>query len=162
MVSEPAEEQQEYQLDRMKLTDVSQISVIEKASFSDPWPEYVFSQALRSPLCRALVVRYAGAVAGYLISYVRGSDLHIANVAVSPEHRRQGVAKALLVAALNDRKSGCTHTFLDVRESNAGAIQLYRNLGFVEVGRRPRYYRYPVEDALVMRRPMASADTPLV
>lgn len=161
MVSQPAEERQEYELDRMKLGDVGQISVIEKASFSDPWPEYVFSQALRSPLCRALVVRYGGSVAGYLISYVRGSDLHIANVAVSPDHRRQGIAKTMLVAALNDRKSGCSHAFLDVRESNEGAIELYRGLGFREVGRRPRYYRYPVEDALVMRRPMASQDAPL-
>ena len=156
MVSIPIEDQ--YELDRMTPGDVRQISLIERASFSDPWPEYVFSQALRSPLCRALVVRSAQAVAGYLVGYVRGTDLHIANVAVSPDYRRQGIARSLLVAALNDIASGCTHAFLDVRESNDAAIRLYRSLGFREVGRRPGYYRCPVEDALVMRRPMALED----
>ncbi len=156
MVSQPAPEQQDFELDRMTYADVAQISAIEKVAFSDPWPDYVFTQALRSSLCRALVVRYGESIAGYLVSYVRGRDLHIANVAVNPEYRRQGVAKIMLVAALADRKSGCSHAFLDVRESNDAAICLYRSLGFKEVGRRLRYYRYPVEDALVMRRSMIS------
>ncbi len=161
MVSQPAPEQQDFELDRMTSADVGQISVIEKASFSDPWPDYVFTQALRSSLCRALVVRDGESIAGYLVSYVRGKDLHIANVAVNPEYRRQGVAKLMLAAALADHKSGCSHAFLDVRESNDAAIALYRSLGFKDVGRRASYYRYPIEDALVMRRPMASEDPTL-
>ncbi len=140
-----------HSLRRMLYSDLSEVLAIENVCFSDPWPEFAFLQALASSSCYLRIVRKNGRVIGYLIGYMTGPEIHIANVAVSPRFRRQGVAKQLLFDVLGNTDIGCTYAILDVRESNDPAIRLYRSLGFRMIGRRPRYYRHPVEDALVMR-----------
>ena len=75
------------------------------------------------------------------------------NVAVHPDYRRQGIARMLvteLVAAL--AKKGVSSLALEVRASNVPAISLYEQLGFIQVGRRPNYYRNPKEDAYILRK----------
>lgn len=139
-----------HSLSRMLYSDLSQVLAIEKVCFSDPWPEFAFLQALASSSCYTRVARKDGQVSGYLIGYVTGSEIHIANVAVSPQFRRQGVATQLLSDVLQNSGLGCTRAILDVRETNEPAINLYQRLGFRMIGRRPHYYRHPVEDALVM------------
>ncbi len=80
-------------------------------------------------------------------------EAEILNLAVEPRSRRQGVARALLGAALEvSRAAGATLVFLEVRESNAGAIGFYQLQGFQASGRRRRYYHDPPEDALVLSR----------
>ena len=75
------------------------------------------------------------------------------NIAVHPDHRRQGIAAALLQRLLEDLARMGSHSLtLEVRKSNAPAISLYEKLGFVQIGCRPRYYRNPKEDALIMRK----------
>ncbi|HXK60336.1 MAG TPA: ribosomal protein S18-alanine N-acetyltransferase [Acidobacteriota bacterium] len=139
-------------LDEMTFADLPEVLAIERASFSDPWPESAFMQGLSCTTCYSRVSRTDGHISGYLIAYLNGPELHIANIAVSPAFRRQGVAKKLLGDALHNSNLGCTRAVLDVRESNYSAINLYLGLGFTLAGRRPRYYRRPVEDALVMRK----------
>jgi ribosomal-protein-alanine N-acetyltransferase len=74
-------------------------------------------------------------------------------VAVSPTARRRGIGGQLLDAAIAvAEQHNADALYLDVRESNAVARALYRSRGFVEVGRRRRYYRRPAEDAIVLRR----------
>ncbi len=141
----------EHSFRRMLYSDLPEVLAIENACFSDPWPEFAFLQGLASSSCYSRVARKNGRVIGYLIGYVTGSEIHIANVAVSPRFRRRGIAKQLLLDVLGNTGLGCTHAILDVRESNQPAIKLYQGLGFRTIGRRPRYYRHPVEDALVMR-----------
>jgi ribosomal-protein-alanine N-acetyltransferase len=75
-------------------------------------------------------------------------EAEILNVAVHPDWRRRGVARALL-SALLDKLQG--EVFLEVRASNLTAIHLYQTLGFLPVGRRESYYSYPREDAIVLR-----------
>ena len=75
------------------------------------------------------------------------------NIAVHPDFRRRGVAQSLvegLVAGLKAKNVRCLT--LEVRASNDPAIALYHKLGFVQVGRRPNYYRNPKEDALILRK----------
>lgn len=75
------------------------------------------------------------------------------NLAVAPAYRRTGIAQSLvhgLLDALADRK--VSSLTLEVRASNADAIALYDKLGFSQVGRRPRYYEKPREDALILRK----------
>jgi ribosomal-protein-alanine N-acetyltransferase len=75
------------------------------------------------------------------------------NVAVHPDHRRKGFAEALidaLSAGLRERGNVCLT--LEVRASNDPAKALYEKLGFIQVGRRPNYYRNPKEDALILRK----------
>jgi [ribosomal protein S18]-alanine N-acetyltransferase len=122
--------------------DVRRLEEIERASFADPsWDGAGF---LRYP---CMVAEIGGSVAGFLVARNIPPEHEILNVAVAPEYRRQGVATTLLRLQL--QKEG-TH-FLEVRESNVAAQKLYRKLGFVEVGRRPKYYQLPTETAIVMR-----------
>jgi len=142
----------------MHASDLSQVLAIERSSFSDPWPEFAFLQALTSSNCYARVARSGDLVVGYLIGYVNGPEMHIANVAVKLEARGQGIGRRLMIDLLTSREFRCKYALLDVRESNAVAIALYESLGFAAVGRRVGYYRRPVEDAIVMRRPMPGTE----
>ena len=90
-----------------------------------------------------------GKLAGFMVARKVGpGEFEILNLAVEPAARRTGVARALLHDALS-RSSGTW--FLEVRTSNAAAIQLYESIGFRPVGGRANYYLEPAEDAIVMR-----------
>lgn len=152
--------------------DIPAIVRIERASFSDPWPalsflemvgreEVVFLVAEREWAGEAGEAGEAGdkarvgaarEVVGYAIVYLAAMDGDLANIAVAGEVRGQGVGRHLLRAAREAaRARGVRVLFLEVRESNAGARRMYDGEGFVEVGRRSRYYVRPVEDALILR-----------
>ena len=78
---------------------------------------------------------------------------YISNVAVSPDHRRQGIASTLIEALLRRAEElQLSFVTLEVRESNAPAIALYGRFGFTPVGRRKGYYDAPKEDAILMTR----------
>jgi ribosomal-protein-alanine N-acetyltransferase len=80
-------------------------------------------------------------------------ESEIANLAVTDDARRAGVGARLLDHALEAaQQRGCRVVFLEVRESNAAARGLYASRGFEVAGRRSKYYRKPIEDALVLRR----------
>ncbi len=85
-------------------------------------------------------------IAGFL-TYRETGDGEILNLAVDPDHRRQGVA-GMLVRKLLQRIAG--PLFLEVRAGNRPALSLYKKLGFTETGQRRSYYRNPVEDAVIM------------
>jgi ribosomal protein S18 acetylase RimI-like enzyme len=90
-----------------------------------------------------------GQIAGFVVSRTVGDlEREILNVAVRPDLRRLRIATELLRAEMT-RWPG-TH-FLEVRESNTGARQLYERLGFEVVGSRPGYYENPPEAGIVMR-----------
>ena len=78
-------------------------------------------------------------------------EVEIRNMAVDPEHRHQGVGRALLETA-RDRllQAGAKRVFLEVRASNKPALSLYCSIGFAIHSRRADYYRDPQEDALVL------------
>ena len=88
-------------------------------------------------------------VAGFLVTrLVAPGEFEVLNIAVGPEFRRRGIAKALMQSALSD--SPGTY-FLEVRESNHPARELYASLGFKQAGMRRNYYSNPTEAAIVMR-----------
>ena len=90
-----------------------------------------------------------GQIVGFLVSREVGPAEHeILNIAVHPEYRRLGIAANLIKDEL--RRHPGDH-FLEVRESNAPARNLYTHLGFREVGVRPGYYENPLEPGIVMR-----------
>lgn len=141
--------------------DLEAIHAIERASFGDPWSRAAFAQALRAPeVTMAVAAPVSGpapalpsALLGFVALRTMADEGEILNVAVAPAARRSGVGRALVRHALaSAAAAGAFSVFLEVRPSNAAALTLYRSFGFVEVGRRHRYYRAPVEDALVLRR----------
>ena len=98
---------------------------------------------------RCTVAEEGGNVLGFLVSRPTAADENeILNLAVDPAARRRGVARRLLQTALAREKS---RWFLEVRESNRAAIELYLTMGFVQYGRRATYYHNPPEPGIVMK-----------
>jgi len=88
-------------------------------------------------------------IAGFLASRtVALLEVELLNLAVGADFRRKGIARAL-VSDLLSRNSG--DIFLEVRASNQAALNLYKSMGFQEVGSRPAYYQNPLEAAIVMK-----------
>ena len=91
-------------------------------------------------------------VGGYAIGLSAGDEGEILNLGVAPAHRGKGVGRVLIGGMLATlRARGVRTVYLEVRDSNAVARRLYESLGFREVARRARYYRRPVEDAVILR-----------
>ena len=140
-------------LTEMKPEHVAQVAALEKICFSDPWSERSVASELENKLAYWLVALEGETVAGYIGSQTVMEETDMMNVAVHPDFRRKGIAEALvdgLVAALKEKGSRCLT--LEVRASNEPAIRLYEKLGFAQIGRRPKYYRNPREDALILRK----------
>jgi ribosomal-protein-alanine N-acetyltransferase len=95
-------------------------------------------------------------LSGYIAARINADELHVNNIGVWPESRRQGVGGALLGAALDAAtRRGAFGAVLEVRASNLPAQIMYERFGFAVVGLRRNYYREPVEDAKIMTRRLA-------
>ena len=140
-------------------TDIPEVVEIERASFADPWSADSFLTSLRPERMHFLVAEESAGdalVIGYVIALMIGEEAEIADLAVTPHARRRGVGPMLLDRVASDlTSSGVRTLFLEVRESNVSAQRLYASRSFKPVGRRPRYYQSPVEDALILRRDLA-------
>lgn len=133
--------------------DVLSVGLIERESFSDPWGPREFTTALQSrQTIFSVATSGSGIVIGYVIAVVVMDEAEILNLAVHSAHRSAGIGGKLIDSAIAEAaKDGAVAIYLEVRESNHGARRLYESRGFEEVSRRKRYYRHPVEDALVLR-----------
>jgi len=133
-------------------THIAGIRAVEEACFSRPWSEASIRTELengRSALFAALDGEAVVGWAGLEALFGEGS---VTNIAVLPACRRQGVGRALTAALIAEaRRLALDRLLLEVRASNAPAIALYASLGFETIGRRPRFYDFPREDALLMR-----------
>lgn len=140
-------------LEQMTDAHVAQIAELEKLCFSDPWSEHSVASELNNRLSLWLVALDGDTVAGYVGSQSVLDEADMMNIAVHPDYRRQGIARDL-VLALSDalKEKGIRGLMLEVRASNAPAIALYEQLGFIQVGLRPNYYRNPKENALILKK----------
>jgi ribosomal-protein-alanine N-acetyltransferase len=81
------------------------------------------------------------AIQGFTLSRIAAGEAELLLVAVGPSLRRRGIGRLLVDQVVEDaRHRGAMTMFLEVRENNAAARQLYHALGFVDVGRRANYY----------------------
>jgi [ribosomal protein S18]-alanine N-acetyltransferase len=157
----------EFQLRRATVDDLDQIMHLETSIFvNDAWSRESMRRELGSRHCYylagsteddpATIVGYAGLLAP------RGSkDADIQTIGVSPAMRRMGLGRALVLALLAEAtERRAQDVFLEVRADNPGAQTLYRDLGFEQIGVRPRYYQPDDVDALVMRFGVMHADHP--
>ncbi|HUR92500.1 MAG TPA: ribosomal protein S18-alanine N-acetyltransferase [Gemmatimonadaceae bacterium] len=136
------------------VADLPEVAAIELACFRDPWPQQSFEAFVGRPGATFIVAEgRKGGVAGYAVLLRAADEAEVLNLAVPEDARRRGVGRALLDRLLHEaRADGARTIYLEVRESNAAARGLYQSHGFVEVGRRRRYYQRPVEDALILQR----------
>jgi ribosomal-protein-alanine acetyltransferase len=140
-----------YRIRPAEAADVPAVHAIEQASFTDPWPARDFRECVASEVL-FLVAAAPDGVEGYVIAQDAADEGEILNLAVAAPRHRGGIGRALVERVLATLAlRGVKRVFLEVRESNVAARALYASLGFEEVGRRSRYYRRPVEDAIVLR-----------
>lgn len=136
--------------------DVKTLAALDARCFASPWSEKSFEDdVVKNPLAFYLVAETdEGEIAGYVGVWLIVDEGHITNVAVSPDYRRQGIAKAVLAKMFEtcERDWGIRAFTLEVRPSNDPALALYRSFGFLEMGRRKGYYEDNGEDALIMWR----------
>ena len=139
---------------RMNESHVASVAAIEKECFGrDGWSERSVAGELTNALALWLVAVENGIVAGYVGSQTVCGETDMMNVAVTAGFRRRGIAEKLVTALVEELKAIGSHSLtLEVRASNTPAQALYEKLGFAEVGRRPRYYQNPKEDALILRK----------
>jgi len=135
----------------MEVQHIPALAAIEHLCFREPWSEAALAEECGKGLF--LVAEQDSQAIGYVGCQVVLDEGYITNVAVAPEHRRQGIGRALIVRLLVEaERQGLAFVTLEVRASNEAAIALYQQLGFVTVGQRPRFYSQPTEDALLMTR----------
>ena len=137
----------------MQAADAPQVAELEKACFSDPWPESILSHELENELSLWLVAKSGDTVLGYIGSQSVLDEADMMNLAVRETVRRQGIARLLVLSLCRQlHEKGVMSLTLEVRDSNEPAIRLYSSLGFLQVGRRPNYYFHPKEDARILRK----------
>jgi len=137
------------------LAEIDAILAVEEASFTNPWTREMYLAELdHQGVAFFYVARDAGRrIVGFCSFWRVLDELHINNLAVLPEYRRQGVASALLSRVIEvGAGMGSRRATLEVRYSNDVARRLYGGFGFVVAGVRRGYYSNPIEDALVLCR----------
>ena len=141
------------ELRKLELRDLGAIEKIERESYPTPWSRSMFAGELTKPssICLGAFEPEAGELMGYMIISRYVDAWHVMNIAVDPDHRGRGIARALFhelfERTAGDEARGYT---LEVRVSNEEAIRLYDRLGFRSRGIRRGYYTDNREDALVM------------
>ncbi|MGE0683225.1 MAG: ribosomal protein S18-alanine N-acetyltransferase [Candidatus Binatia bacterium] len=138
--------------------DLPTVLAIEEASFLSPWTRASFLHELHSSHSQLTVAEQQGEIIGYICCWYVVDEVHILDIAVRPESRRQGVGERLLRHALAiGRQKGAQSANLEVRRSNLPAIALYGKFGFRQVAVRQRYYTNG-EDALLLVRHFSSEE----
>ncbi|MBS0524953.1 MAG: GNAT family N-acetyltransferase [Proteobacteria bacterium] len=126
-----------------------------------PWTRQEMAELLATPASGGLILRIDGQDAGVVLWRTIADEAELLTLAVSAEHRRRGVGRALVNEVIeHSRRQGARQLFLEVGVDNPGARSLYAQAGFVEVGGRAAYYRRPTgfADALVLRRTLSDGD----
>jgi ribosomal-protein-alanine N-acetyltransferase len=134
---------------------IDDVLEIEEASFTNPWTrEMYLSELGNAGVSFCFLARGADGRAVGFCSFWRVLDeLHINNLAVMPDVRREGIASLLLShVLLEGARLGAVRATLEVRRSNEPARQLYERFGFSIAGVRHGYYSNPLEDALILWR----------
>ncbi len=137
---------------KMTLEDIPAVIDLDHKSFSLPWPERSFRfEVTENPASHCWVAEVDGKVVGMIVVWLIVDEAHVATIATHPDFRRHGIAKSLLShSLLRLIDEGARSSFLEVRESNLAAQEMYRKFGYEETGRRRRYYSDNDEDAILM------------
>jgi len=135
----------------MEQRDLEAILAIQSASPEvAQWTLWDYNRVAQGEMA-GWVAAPAEDVLGFLVARRIGSDIEILNFAVQSDFRRSGVGESLLRRALAwGAELNAERAMLEVRASNYAALQFYERRGFAVVGRRPRYYTAPIEDALLL------------
>jgi [ribosomal protein S18]-alanine N-acetyltransferase len=137
------------------------LALLHSACFpDDPWQASAMARLIALTGSFGWIAREGGTATGFILVRDLGNECEILSVGVLPRWRRQGIARKLLAAAIGEtRERALPSLVLEVATDNRAAGALYAALGFVAVGRRPRYYRRPDgrADAMILRLNLRTA-----
>ncbi len=138
-------------IEPMTLRDIDRVLEIEKQCFTQPYSRQILEDELVLDVSHLRVLKIGKLIVGFLDYWLIKDEIHLINIAVLPEFQKRGHASFLMKYLFEvGRGKFCKKIFLDVRESNEAAIALYKKFGFIEVGRRKRYYSDNGETAIIM------------
>lgn len=146
-------------------SDLARICEIELECFSDPWSRGMFASLMNNDSARLLVADIDGEVCAFAGVYIIDGtsedicgDAELADIAVANACRRKGFAKMLIHELFElAREHFCSAVFLEHRDSNIAAHELYKSMGFETMGKRKNYYASPREDAVLMKKELAAS-----
>ena len=137
------------------INDLNGLAVLEQLCSGTPWQ----AESLYKDLSDNRAARYwvavsaRGLIVGYIACWLILDEAEITNLSVLPEWRRRGIAGRLLQHLIGQATAeGTACIFLEVREHNQAARQLYQRAGFAEVGKRQGYYADTGETAITMSK----------
>nr|WP_315597007.1 ribosomal protein S18-alanine N-acetyltransferase [uncultured Cupriavidus sp.] len=149
-------------LDHMSALDLQAVAEIEQRAYSHPWTRGNFENSLKAGHFGLTLRDPSAALVGYAMLMPVVDEMHLLNITVEPLLQRRGYGRLMLAIALATSHAHRLHTMLlEVRPSNLGALALYVEAGFAEIGRRKGYYPATAlgrEDALVLRRVWPATD----
>lgn len=124
----------------MQLADLDEVLAVEQAAYTHPWTKGMFADSLEGRY-ECWVVELDNELIAHAILSVAGDEAHILNICVKPNKQRQGIGRSIMDQLLLRAKAERAEmVFLEVRESNKAAQQLYLDMGFNQIGERKHYY----------------------
>lgn len=140
-------------IEKMTLSHLDNVYIIETECFSHPWSRQSLENELNNETSLFLVAKEENEVIGYIGMSIVIDEGYIFNVAVRESYRNKGVATALINELVTyGKKNNFCFITLEVRESNLPAISLYSKFGFIKAGERKDYYSNPKENAILMTK----------
>jgi [ribosomal protein S18]-alanine N-acetyltransferase len=146
--------QVDFTIREMRVSDaLATHEILAESPEAANWTEHAIRSSLTSSHALAFVSVIEREIRGCVLGASAEGEAEILNLAVKPLYRRRGIASCLVKHILAEwQRKDVQRIYLEVRESNVGAINFYEGMGFQRVGRRKRYYAEPEEDALVLER----------
>lgn len=144
----------------MHSSDLKAVAEVERAAYGYPWSLGIFRDCLLAGY-HCIVLDAGGEIIGYGIMSIAASEAHLLNICVHPRRQQLGYGRQLLESLLGRaRQADADSMFLEVRPSNAIALELYRSVGFRQIGVRPAYYQAQGgrEDAVVLAMKLRPVD----
>ena len=143
----------------MALTDIDEVLAVEHSAYEFPWTRGNFVDSIAAGHATQVLRQSDGALCAYSVAMAGVQEMHLLNLTVAPAWQHRGLARGLLDALVADCRAGdAAYLWLEVRESNQRARDIYRRYGFAQIGWRRGYYPAAAgqrEDACVMRLPLA-------
>jgi len=138
----------------MEEQDISAVAEMEKSCFDDAWNENMIKDMFANNFDKVFIAEDEGKAAGYINLRVLADEGELMRICVVPEFRRRGLANLMMERAVSAQAKAdkLNRIFLEVRDSNISAQELYKKFGFKEISRRAKYYSNPDEDAIVMEK----------
>ena len=137
--------------------DIPAIVAIEKICFTDPWNESMLADMVNNNFDETFVLEDAAKIIGYVNIRTLADESELMRICIIPEKRGYGFSKLIMERAIIAAKvKKAEKVFLEVRESNEAAINLYSRYNFKEISKRLDYYSSPTEAAVVMQLTLPS------